>query len=214
MKKSEVYPLIIESEVLQISNGIVKETNGVKEIILPAMSSVTQLSEETEVSMPANKVLCGTVGFKTEDKIFLNTRKGIVQITNKLEGVSVLKGLSYQFFFIEENKYKGKYTTKHSFVRIVDNDLSLNNSDFVAKNIKEKEVDSFHYIEGSLLECAYLKNESAYNDEKTLWGIFKLLTNGEQIMDVTMVHEAFNFFDIDFESVEKGDYQRLKSLID
>ena len=217
LKQTEIKSLILnDKDVIRISNSIVKETNGVKEIILPAMSSVSQINETIDVPFPEEKVLSGTVGFKSDNKIFINTRKGIVMITNKQEDFNPIRTHSYQFYFIEENKYKGKFTTQHSFYRdIADVEFSLDNQDFVVKNIKSKEVDSYHYIEGSLIECAYLKNESIYNEDKTLWGVFKVLDkNSNKILDVSMVHEAFNFFKIDFEAVEKGDFKRLRELID
>ena len=180
------------------------------------MSSVSQVKEKIDVVLPEAKVLSGTVGFKTENKIFLNTRKGIIAINNKEDEFTPCETQSYQFFFIEENKYKGRYTTKHSFFRKINVDEGgLTNEQFVCKNIDEQEVDSYHYVEGSLIECAYLKNESVYHEEKTLWGIFKILDkNTNKIVDVSMVHEAFKFFKIDFDSVDKGDFKQLRELID
>ena len=217
LKKSEIKTFdLYLGDYIKISNSVIKETNGVKEIILPAMSSVSQVKEKIDVVLPEAKVLTGTVGFKTENKIFLNTRKGIIAISNKEEDFIPSVNLSYQFFFIEENKYKGRYTTKHSFFRkITVDEFGLTNEQFVCKNIDEQEVDSYHYVEGSLIECAYLKNESVYHEEKTLWGIFKILDkNTNKIVDVSMVHEAFKFFKIDFDSVDKGDFKQLRELID
>ena len=108
------------------------------------------------------------------------------------------------------------YTTKHSFFRKINvEEFEITNEQLVCKNINDQEVDSYHYVDGSLIECAYLKNDSVYHDEKTLWGIFKVLEkNTNKIIDVSMVEEGFNFFNIDFDSVDKGDIQQLRELID
>ena len=154
---------------------------------------------------------------QTNDKLFFNTVNGIVQVNNKEPNVlNLTKGVHYEIFFAEENRYKGKYIGKHTFVREASvKDLALDNAKMLSTNIKEKPIDSLHYIEGALFECVYVKNESIYSEDKIMWGIFKILENStNEVIDVSFVYDAFGYFNIDFEAVDKGDFATLKELLE
>lgn len=209
INKSELETLNLkEDDLINITNAIIKTNQEVKELILPANSIVSKVTEEINIERP-KPALTGVVGLSLKEKIFLNTENGIKMIRNPAN-IKVKQNVNYEFHLISRSTYRGLYTTKNSFVKEVAMSKNLTSQNLTCENIKEKQRDSLHYVEGSIYECVFIKNESDFSEEKMLWGIFKMVLENGDFLDVTMIHDAFEFFNVDFDKIEKGDFESLK----